>query len=160
MPRPHPMASPRSVDLVLADLTDTTGAPIDGRLGMLAAGMLRGGGILAVLTRVRHTADGALVDATGGIVASAQNADLLYLQHIVIPARPLRPPRATDAAAAPGLWTCRRRMRLRMPTCWCSPGPERGNTHACARRGRGRRRDHVRAIGARWPPVASSGAAR
>ena len=70
---------------MLADLTDTAGAPMDGRLGMLAAGMLRGGGILAVLTRVRHTADGALVDATGGIVASAQNADLLYLQHIVIP---------------------------------------------------------------------------
>ena len=84
---------------MLADLTDPAGAPIDGRLGMLAAGMLRGGGILAVLARVGHSADGVLVDATGGIVASAQNADLLYLQHIVIPARPLRPPRVTDAAA-------------------------------------------------------------
>ena len=66
--------------------------------------MLRGGGILAVLTRVRHTADGVLVDATGGIVASAQNADLLYLQHIVIPAQPLRPRprdrcRSSDQAA-------------------------------------------------------------
>ena len=58
---------------------------------MLAAGVLRGGGILAVLTRCRPTADGALVDASGGIVASAQNADLLYLQHIVIPDRSLLP---------------------------------------------------------------------
>ena len=46
-----PDGPPQSVDLVFADLTDTAGAPIDGRLGMLAAGMLRGGGILAVLTR-------------------------------------------------------------------------------------------------------------
>jgi hypothetical protein len=38
-----------------------------------------------------------LVDASGGIVASAQDADLLYLQHIVIPDRPLLPLRRTDA---------------------------------------------------------------
>jgi hypothetical protein len=104
---PAPDGSPQSVDLVLADLTDTAGAPMDGRLGMLAAGMLRGGGVLAVLSRVRHSADGVLVDATGGIVASAQNADLLYLRHVVIPAQPLRPARATDAVKrqAPDLST-------------------------------------------------------
>jgi hypothetical protein len=92
---PH---APQSVDIVFADLTDTDRAPVDGRLGMIAAGVLRGGGILAVLTRCRPTADGALADVTGGIVASAQDADLLYLQHIVIPDRPLLPVRRTDAA--------------------------------------------------------------
>jgi hypothetical protein len=37
-----------------------------------------------------------LVDPTGTVVASAQNADLLYLQHIVIPTRPLAHPAAPD----------------------------------------------------------------
>jgi hypothetical protein len=37
-----------------------------------------------------------LVDPTGSVVASAQNADLLYLQHIVIPTRPLAHPAAAD----------------------------------------------------------------
>ena len=84
---------------MFADLTDTDAArPVDGRLGMIAAGVLRGGGILAVLTRCHPTADGALVDASGEIVASAQDADLLYLQHIVIPDRSLLPLRRTDAA--------------------------------------------------------------
>jgi hypothetical protein len=93
-----PNPSPRSVDVVWADLTDTAEAVVDGRLGMLAAGVLRGGGILAVLSCCHHDTDGALVDATGRIVASAQDADLLYLQHIVIPTGPLRAPRATDVA--------------------------------------------------------------
>jgi hypothetical protein len=98
--------SPPSVDVVFADLTpdltDDDGAPVDGRLGMIAARALRGGGILAVVTRCHPGAgpDGALLDVTGEVVASAQNADLLYLQHIVIPTEPLRPPRPTDAAMA------------------------------------------------------------
>jgi hypothetical protein len=37
-----------------------------------------------------------LVDPTGSVVASAQNADLLYLQHIIIPTRPLAHPAAAD----------------------------------------------------------------
>jgi hypothetical protein len=37
-----------------------------------------------------------LVDPTGTVVASAQNADLLYLQHIIIPTRPLTHPAAPD----------------------------------------------------------------
>jgi hypothetical protein len=40
-----------------------------------------------------------LVDPTGTVVASAQNADLLYLQHIVIPTRPLAHPATTHPAA-------------------------------------------------------------
>ena len=77
----------------------------------------------------RHTADGVLVDATGGIVASAQNADLLYLQHIVIPAQPLRPPRATDAAAhqAPDLSTVHEVAHVDLLVF---ARPRTGNTHA------------------------------
>jgi hypothetical protein len=114
---------------VLADLTDTAGAPVDGRLGMLAVGRLRGGGILAVLLRVRHSADGVLVDATGGIVASAQNADLLYLQHIVILAQPLRSARATDAAQhqVPDLSTVHEVAHVDLLVF---ARPRTGNTHA------------------------------
>lgn len=90
-----------SVDVVFADLT-ASGDRVDGRVGMIAARALRGGGILAVLTRCRRHPgpDGVLLDPTGAVVASAQNADLLYLQHIVIPADPLRAsrPAAVDAA--------------------------------------------------------------
>ena len=102
----------------LADLADLAVVSLDGtdaydRLGILAARTLRSGGILAVLTRCRHVRDtpgahrgvgngmhdarGAcgdrtrLMDPTGTVVASAQNADLLYLQHIVIPTHPLPP---------------------------------------------------------------------
>jgi hypothetical protein len=43
---------------------------------------LRVGGILTVLTH-SDWSQGELVDPTGPVVASAQNADLLYLQHII-----------------------------------------------------------------------------
>ena len=76
------------------------GVVVDARLGILAAQLLRRGGILAVLTRCHtaphtgpHTPDPGearqLIDPTGLVVASAQNADLLYLQHVVIPTAPL-----------------------------------------------------------------------
>jgi hypothetical protein len=102
------------VDLVFVELG---GAPVDDQLGVLAARALRVGGILAVLTRCRHTSNpdsaphseagaaasdgrGELLDPTGLVVASAQNADLLYLQHIVIPTRPLAvPPRPRESRA-------------------------------------------------------------
>ena len=42
-----------------------------------------------------------LVDPTGSVVASAQNADLLYLQHLVIPTRPLAHPAAADQPDLP-----------------------------------------------------------
>ena len=71
---------------------------------MLAAVALRGGGILAVLTRCHQQpgppgAAGPLVDPTGAIVAAAQNADLLYLQHIVIPTGHLTPPHPSVAVS-------------------------------------------------------------
>jgi hypothetical protein len=42
-----------------------------------------------------------LVDPTGSVVASAQNADLLYLQHIIIPTRPLTHPDSADQPDVP-----------------------------------------------------------
>jgi hypothetical protein len=94
-----PPPSSGSVDVAVADLTANPTAElvadpnvVDGRFVVFAAQALSGGGILAVLTRCRPGRDGRLVDPSGAIVAAAQNADLLYLQHIVIPAGPLRPP--------------------------------------------------------------------
>ncbi|WP_219419426.1 hypothetical protein [Pseudonocardia nigra] len=58
------------------------------QLGLLAAELLAPGGLLTVLTHSEHRS-GVLVDPTGSVVASAQNADLLYLQHIVMVERPL-----------------------------------------------------------------------
>ncbi|MGW3473649.1 hypothetical protein ACWDKQ_35615 [Saccharopolyspora sp. NPDC000995] len=58
-------------------------------LAQTAARLLRTGGILAVLTHT-HTAQGQLLDPTGSVVAAAQSADLLYLQHIVALLIPIR----------------------------------------------------------------------
>ncbi|MEU3767925.1 hypothetical protein AB0E55_22980 [Amycolatopsis keratiniphila] len=70
-------------DLVIVSLPShaAESAPLD-RLALLAANRLRHGGILAVYTHSDWTT-GELVDPTGSIVAAAQHADLLYLQHIV-----------------------------------------------------------------------------
>jgi hypothetical protein len=54
-----------------------------------AARWLRTGGVLAVLTHCDWST-GELVDPTGPVVAAAQNADLLYLQHIVVVHAPVR----------------------------------------------------------------------
>jgi len=53
-----------------------------------AARRLKTGGILTVLTHSQHS-DGALIDPTGTVVTAAQNADLLYLQHLVVLHTPL-----------------------------------------------------------------------
>lgn len=70
---------PEPVALVIATV-DPTG--VDDAFGTAAAELLRDGGTLAVITHCDHQ-QGRLVDPSGSIVASAQNADLLYLQHIV-----------------------------------------------------------------------------
>jgi hypothetical protein len=49
---------------------------------LLAARLLRVGGILAVLTH-SDWSSGELLDPTGPLVTRAQNADLLYVQHII-----------------------------------------------------------------------------
>jgi hypothetical protein len=57
-------------------------------IGLLGADLLAPGGVLAVLTHSER-GDGRLIDPTGSVVASAQAADLLYLQHIVLLTAPL-----------------------------------------------------------------------
>ncbi|WP_237710718.1 hypothetical protein [Saccharopolyspora spinosa] len=83
-------ADKRRADLVIASLpphhADTRTCD---HLAQTAARLLRTGGILAVLTHT-GTAQGQLVDPTGPVVAAAQSADLLYLQHIVALLAPIR----------------------------------------------------------------------
>ncbi len=76
---------PGTVDLLLASMLphhhDPAGAAP--QIAALAADDLAEGGVLVVLTRCTHTSDGTLIDPTGPVVAAGQNADLLYLGHIV-----------------------------------------------------------------------------
>lgn len=72
-------------ELVVADLG--CGAATD-ELGRAMAALVAPGGTLAVLTH-SHRTGGVLVDPMGSVVAAAQNADLLYLQHIVLITGPL-----------------------------------------------------------------------
>jgi hypothetical protein len=58
-------------------------------VALLAARLLRPRGILVVLTH-SDWSHGELIDLTGPIVASAQHADLLYLQHIIALHTPIR----------------------------------------------------------------------
>jgi hypothetical protein len=82
-------------DLVVVDL----GCRLCGDgLGLLGANLLAPGGVLAVLTHSERRG-GRLIDPTGSVVASAQAADLLYLQHIVVLTAPLPTP---HSGAAPG----------------------------------------------------------
>ncbi|WP_194834878.1 hypothetical protein [Nocardia sp. XZ_19_369] len=79
-------------DLIIASLlpdpTHPHSADTYTRLAFTAADQLRGGAVLAVLTRTGLTPTDTLDDATGPVVAAAQTADLLYLSHIV--ATPIR----------------------------------------------------------------------
>jgi len=127
IPSPGPDAARRQADVVYADLRNTT---VDDRLGLLAARALGGGGVLVVLTRSHIGADGELVDPTGMIVASAQNADLLYLQHIVVPTAPLappfRPPRLPEPSTGDGQSPMPEDGRARRD----DPAPARGHSIA------------------------------
>lgn len=82
-----PPAARGEADLVLASLLPDPDHPHTPdtftRLAFTAADQLRGGAILAVLTRCTHTPAGILDDPTGPVVNAAQAADLLYLAHIV-----------------------------------------------------------------------------
>lgn len=81
-PRPAHAALRRpaeSAALVVAAV-NPTGVGDD--FGVAAAQLLRDGGTLAVITHC-DCQRGQLIDPSGSIVASAQNADLIYLQHIV-----------------------------------------------------------------------------
>lgn len=96
---PESGASARA-DLVLVSLPAYAAetVPLD-RLALLAADRLRRGGIFAVYTH-SDWSGGRLVDPTGAIVAAAQHADLLYLQHIVALHTPVRDGRLHGAPSA------------------------------------------------------------
>ncbi|WP_223838717.1 hypothetical protein [Saccharopolyspora pogona] len=89
---PLPAEGPgkRHANLVIASLPPHhADARTCDHLAQVAARLLRTGGILAVLTHT-GTAQGQLLDPTGPVVAAAQSADLLYLQHIVALLVPIR----------------------------------------------------------------------
>ncbi|GLY71683.1 hypothetical protein Atai01_83020 [Amycolatopsis taiwanensis] len=78
-----PDAVPADTDLIITSLRpEHSGDNSSDLVALVAARLLRVGGILAVLTH-SDWSQGELIDPTGAVVASAQNADLLYLQHIV-----------------------------------------------------------------------------
>ena len=78
-----PDAVPADTDLIITNLRpEHSGDHTSDLVALVAARLLRVGGILVVLTH-SDWSRGELVDPTGRLVASAQNADLLYLQHIV-----------------------------------------------------------------------------
>lgn len=79
-----------SADLIITSLRpDHDGDQAGDVVALVAARLLRVGGILVVLTHCDWLT-GELIDPTGAVVASAQNADLLYLQHIVALHVPVR----------------------------------------------------------------------
>jgi hypothetical protein len=100
-----------TTDLIITSLRpEHSGDRTSDHITLLAARLLRLGGILTVLTH-SDWSSGELLDPTGTVVASAQNADLLYLQHIIALHTPIRrghfhlPPALHEAPAphhAPG----------------------------------------------------------
>jgi hypothetical protein len=77
-------------DLVITSLRpEHSGDRASDRVALAAARLLRTGGIIAVLTH-GDWSHGQLIDPTGVVVTAAQNADLLYLQHIVVVHAPVR----------------------------------------------------------------------
>ncbi|MFI6098213.1 hypothetical protein ACIA8G_21845 [Lentzea sp. NPDC051213] len=82
-------AADTNVDLVITSLPPEQAVEHHGDLvALLAARLLRVGGILVVLTHCDWSS-GELIDPTGAVVAAGQNADLLYLQHVVAPHVPI-----------------------------------------------------------------------
>lgn len=77
--------SGEQVDLViaslLADHLDPNAAA--DHVTSLATEVMTPGGLLVVLSRCRHSDSGVLLDPAGSVVAAAQAADLLYLQHVI-----------------------------------------------------------------------------
>jgi len=96
-----------TADRALADLIITVlppnaepGGSVE-TVAIAAARTLVFGGVLAVYT---HTdwSTGRLIDQSGAMVAAAQNADLLYLQHIVTLHTPIRNSRLQPPTQAAG----------------------------------------------------------
>lgn len=92
---------PSSLDLIVTSTgPDGIDEPSADHVTLLAARALRAGGILGVLTQSHHRGP-ALQDRTGTVVTAAQNADLLYLQHVVAVHGPVHH-LDTDPTAADG----------------------------------------------------------
>ncbi|WP_227999116.1 hypothetical protein [Nocardia australiensis] len=77
--------SEEPVDLVIASLLADHLDPIAAaeHVTSLATEAMALDGLLVVLSRCRHSNSGTLLDPAGSVVAAAQAADLLYLQHII-----------------------------------------------------------------------------
>jgi hypothetical protein len=93
-PSTGPLAASGSADLIVTSLrpehsSDSSADRSIDQVALFAARLLRVGGILVVLTHCDWTA-GELTDPTGAVVTAGQNADLLYLQHIVALHAPVR----------------------------------------------------------------------
>ncbi|WP_174190165.1 hypothetical protein [Nocardia barduliensis] len=85
-PEPDPGTdSDGPVDLVLVSLLADHPDPMAAaeQIAALAVERIAAGGLLVVLARCRHSRCGVLIDPAGVVVAAAQAADLLYLQHII-----------------------------------------------------------------------------
>ena len=97
-PAPGPLAEPLTdlaehpaadLDLIITSLAPgDSGDPVSDLVARHAARRLRSGGLLTVLTHSEQS-EGALLDPIGTVVAAGQNADLLYLQHLVVLHTPL-----------------------------------------------------------------------
>ncbi|MFG1642666.1 hypothetical protein ACGFMK_20440 [Amycolatopsis sp. NPDC049252] len=85
-----PAVGDPQAELIITTLPANCGA--DGSVetvALAAAQALTFGGILAVYTH-SDWSTGRLTDPSGAMIAAAQNADLLYLQHVVILLTPIR----------------------------------------------------------------------
>ncbi|PPK61894.1 hypothetical protein V5P93_002369 [Actinokineospora auranticolor] len=97
IPPPPEVVSPDGLDVALATADLVIASLPPGRLGvpladvaaLVAARLLRVGGVFVVLTHCDWSS-GRLTDPTGEVVAAGQTADLLYLQHIVALHAPIR----------------------------------------------------------------------
>ncbi|NKY26252.1 hypothetical protein [Nocardia gamkensis] len=91
------------VDLLIASLLAEHLDPIAAaeHVTSLATEVMAMGGLLVVLSRCRHSVSGVLHDPAGSVVAAAQAADLLYLQHII--AAPVSGTTITAALADPAV---------------------------------------------------------
>ncbi|MGY1946201.1 hypothetical protein [Nocardia asiatica] len=90
-------------DLVLVSLLAERLDPVAAaeQVAALAVDRLAVGGVLVVLGRCRHSRSGVLIDPAGAVVAAAQAADLLYLQHVIAVPVTGTAITATPPAAAP-----------------------------------------------------------
>jgi hypothetical protein len=119
--------APAATDLIITSLRPERGGDQSSDLvALVAARLLRVGGILVVITHCDWPV-GELIDPTGAVVASAQNADLLYLQHIIALHAPVRGGRfATESLTETDSATAENATRAAHRAAVCGlPAPHR-----------------------------------